>query len=257
MNTGYPPQDVSQPTPPQGAPARVALRQPELKPVMTYLLIGICVVIYLLQYGSQLQTGIDWPAVLGAKVNALIEQGQVWRFFTPMFLHASILHIAFNMYALYVIGRPLERFYGHRRYLALFVLSGFAGNVFSFIFTSSASLGASTAIFGLLAGEGIFFYQNRELYGQYARSALVQVVSIAAVNLVIGLSPGIDNWGHIGGLVGGSLFAWFAGPLMGVSGIYPNFSLSDRREGRSVFLAVMGVGSLFVFLAALVMILRR
>ena len=163
--------------------------------------------------------GTDIPAAWGVKANNLIMQGQVWRLFTPIFLHGSILHIGFNMYALFYIGPTLERFYGRQRFLALFLLSGFAGNVISFMFSPYPSLGSSTAIFGLLGAEGVLIYQNREIFGNVARRALSQVVIIAAVNLIIGLTPGIDNWGHIGGLIGGTLFAWFGGPLLQKQGL--------------------------------------
>jgi rhomboid protease GluP len=82
------------------------------------------------------------------------------------------------------------------------------------------------------------------------------VIMIAAVNLVIGLSPGIDNFGHIGGLVGGALFAWFAGPLLGVAGFYPNFSTVDRREKSSVLKAGLGVSAWFLLLAAATLFIR-
>jgi rhomboid protease GluP len=184
----------------------------EWKPLITYTLMGVTIFIYLIQILTKSLFGVDYPAMLGMKVNELIIQGQYWRLFTPMFLHASILHIGFNMYALFVLGTGLERFYGHKRFLALYLLSGFSGVVASFLFSPGPSLGASTAIFGLLGAQGVFFYQNREIIGSAARSSLANVVTIAAINLVIGLSPGIDNWGHMGGLVGGIIFAWFAGP---------------------------------------------
>jgi rhomboid protease GluP len=219
-------------------------------------LIGICVVVYLFQWGTQTLFGVDIPAELGMKVNNLIMQGQIWRLFTPIFLHGSILHIGFNMYALFYIGPTLERFYGRRRYLGLFILSGFAGNVISFMFSQSNSLGSSTSIFGLLGAEGVLIYQNREIFGSIARRALSQVVIIAAINLVIGLSPGIDNWGHIGGLLGGTLFAWFGGPLLQKQGLVSPFTLTDVRGNREAVIAGTGVGALFFFLTIAVMFVR-
>ena len=197
-----------------------------------------------------LLNGVDLPAMLGMKENELILSGQLWRLFTPMLLHGSILHLGFNMYALYIFGPGLERHYGHVRFLALFVLSGFAGNVFSFLFTDSPSLGSSTAIFGLLGAEAVFLYQNRKIYGSVGQRALINLVVIAVINLVIGLSPGIDNWGHIGGLLGGALFAWYAGPLLQVEGVYPYQSLVDQRQKKDVWKAGVSVWLLFGLLAA-------
>jgi rhomboid protease GluP len=91
----------------------------------------------------------------------------LWRLFTPLLLHGSIAHIGFNMYALFIIGPGLERYYGHLRFLVLYLLAGFAGNVFSFLFTPALSVGASTAIFGLVAAQGVFLYRHRQLFGAW------------------------------------------------------------------------------------------
>jgi rhomboid protease GluP len=160
------------------------------------------------------------------------------------------------MYALYNIGPQLERHYGHWRYLALYVLSGFAGNVASFVMSPYPSLGSSTAIFGLLGAEGVFLYQNREWFGSGARRALNNVITIAVINLIIGLSPGIDNWGHMGGLIGGTLFAWLGGPLLRLEGIFPAMSLVDGREQRTVLQAGFMVGTGFAMIAGLTIVLR-
>ncbi|HSO27260.1 MAG TPA: rhomboid family intramembrane serine protease, partial [Anaerolineales bacterium] len=85
--------------PPQ--PRQVVMRGSSVTPTVSYLLLGITVIVFVLQTASQLQLGRDWVAAFGLKVNELIIAGQYWRLFTPMFLHGSILHIGFNMYALY------------------------------------------------------------------------------------------------------------------------------------------------------------
>lgn len=240
-------------TPPTGVPGGQVFR-----PYVTYTLIGICVVIFLLQYATSTFYGVDIPDALGIKSNSLIIQGQVWRLFTPMFLHSinNYLHIVFNMYSLYYLGTSLERFYQHGRFLLLFLLSGFAGNVLSFIFSPQLSHGSSTAIFGLLGAEAVLLYQNREVFGNVARRALPQVVMIAAINLMIGLSPGIDNWGHVGGLLGGILFAWFGGPLFQRQGLLPPYAVKDVRGEREVITAAIGVAGLFAFLAIATTLLR-
>jgi rhomboid protease GluP len=215
--------------------------------MVTYFILGFTVLIYLLQMASMaLLKGDDLPLMLGARVSDLIRAGQWWRFITPVFLHGSVAHIFFNMYALLSLGTLLERHFGHARFVALYFLGAFAGNVFSFLLTDGYSVGASTAVFGLIAAEVIFFYQNRKLFGSQAKQAIGNAVFIIAVNLFIGLSPGIDNWGHVGGLLGGAIFSWFAGPLWKVAGIFPDFHLQDQREfresvlGASVALLVFG-----------------
>ena len=193
---------------------------------------------------------VDLPAYYGLKVNQLIANGQLWRLFTPMFLHGDIIHIGFNMYALSRIGPRLERYYGHGRYLGLYFLSGLGGNVFSMMFTDSPSLGSSTAIFGLIGAQGVFFYHNREVFGPAVRQALNGIISIAIINLVIGLSPGIDNWGHVGGLAGGVSFAWLGGPILKVTGVYPDLSLSDSRNPTEILQAHGIVAAFFSLLTA-------
>jgi rhomboid protease GluP len=220
--------------------------------------LGLTILVFLLQVASQmLLGGADLPAALGLKDNSLILSGQIWRLITPVFLHGSFLHIAFNMYALYALGPGLERHYGSVRFAALYFLSGFAGNVVSFLLSPDASLGSSTAIFGLLGAEGVFLYQNRSLFGGTARRALMNVVGIAAVNLVIGLSPGIDNWGHVGGLVGGALFAWLAGPILKVQVSFPYANLEDEREQGAAWRAGLVVAGLFGLLAGIRIFLIR
>ncbi len=258
MNQGTPPPDGT--PPPQAPPGGQLVIRPTYRPYLTYTLIGICVLVYLLQMGTKTFLGQDIPAAWGIKANDLIIQGQLWRLVTPIFLHSdqTVLHIALNMYALFYIGPTLERFYGRQRYIVLFLLSGFAGNVLSFMFTQAQSLGSSTAIFGLLGAEGVLIYQNREIFGGIARRALSQVVIIAVINLIIGATlPGIDNWGHVGGLVGGTLFAWFGGPLLQKQGMGPPFALRDLRGSREAIIAGTGVVALFFFLTLAAIFTRR
>ncbi len=257
--------------PPQpGAPKWVEVRFDDRRPVVVYTIIALTVFVYLLQLISPyfidtrslmasmgiMISGTDPVALLGLKINELILQGQYWRLITPVLLHGSFLHLGFNMYALNALGPELERHYGHWRFLALYLLAGFVGNVASFMFSSNPSLGSSTAIFGLLGAEGVFLYQNRDLFGSNARKALTNIVMIAGFNLVIGLSPGIDNWGHIGGLIGGFSFAWVAGPLLEVQGIPPHLAVKDKRETDEVLRAVITLSLLWLVFAAVAIYLR-
>ncbi|NQU30384.1 MAG: rhomboid family intramembrane serine protease [Anaerolineae bacterium] len=235
-------------TPPQA----VNIALPSVLPRVTYAIIGVTIFVYLLQMASQFFfSGADYPAFMGMKINEAILAGQIWRLITPVLLHGSLLHIGFNMYALFAIGAGMESRMGHLRFLMLYLVSGFAGNVFSFYFTGANSLGASTAVFGLLAAEGVFLYLNKGLFGQRAQRALRNIVMVAGVNLFIGLSPGIDNWGHIGGLLGGLIFAWFGGPRWEVKGIYPLVQVVDRRSMRDAITGAVVVAGIFGVVAIL------
>jgi rhomboid protease GluP len=230
----------------------MAVRTPQVRPTVTYSLLTITVVVYLLQMSSQyLLNGTDLPALFGMKANELIIQGHFWRLITPVLLHGSILHLGFNMYALFILGPMLERHYGHWPFLGLYLVSGFAGNVMSFLFSSAPSLGSSTAIFGLLGAQAVLLYQNRALFGPTAQRALINLITIAVINLVIGMSPGIDNWGHIGGLLAGTLFAWFGGPVLQVEGIYPELRVVNNRKTADTLRAGLSVVILFAALAVI------
>ena len=237
--------------PPQQA-VRVAL--PQAAPYVTYAIIAVTVVFYILQivsvsvFGYPVSfTNMDWLELYGARINEFIMAGQFWRLLTPALLHGSLMHIFFNMYALFSLGSNLERFFGHSRFLLLYVLGAFAGNVASFLFTDGYSVGASTAVFGLIGAEGVFLYQNRKLFGSETNRAIGNIVFIAAVNLlIIGSLPFIDNWGHIGGLVGGLMFTARAGPLWDVeSNLLGSYTLADKRPVRDVLVGAAAV--LFVF----------
>jgi len=225
-------------------------------PWVTYTILVVTVFVFLLQQiGTDSILGFDLSQAW-VKNNERIAAGEYWRLFTPMLLHGSLIHIGFNMYALNIIGPGLERQYGHGRFFALYILSGFAGNVFSMAFTIENSLGASTAIFGLFGAQGVFFYQNRELFGARAQAAIRQIVWLSIINLTLGLSPGIDNWGHIGGLIGGVVFSWYAGPVLVWEGVPPLIKLKDGRDVTRAGIAAVGVGLVFVLLAAWLILFR-
>lgn len=240
---------------PQSRPT-LTLHLPATRPYVCYTILALTIAVFLLQLLSRNLLGVDYPAALGAKVNQAIVAGQLWRLLTPVLLHASLIHIGFNMYALYVIGAGLERYYGHKRFLGLYLLAAFSGNVISFLFSPNPSYGASTAVFGLVAAEGIFILRNRFLFGENARSMLMNIIVIVVINLLLGLSPGIDNWGHLGGLIGGAALAWFAGPILKVSGAAPEFHLKDTRPAGRVRLAFLGVFCVFAAIAAWVIMAR-
>jgi membrane associated rhomboid family serine protease len=125
---------------------------------------------------------------------------QWWRLVTAMFLHGSILHIAFNMYALWVIGTPLEQYLGKARYLGLYFVSGLAGSAGALVQAPfTPVVGASGAIFGILGAMMILEWQ---ITGRLAGQAAALVAINLGISFVI---PGISWGGHVGGLIGGIL----------------------------------------------------
>lgn len=249
MNDPYSNSSATYPSTPPPEPT-VRWKLPANTPWVTYFLLASTVLVYLAQRITEATMGVDVPALYGMKINQAILAGQYWRLITPMWLHGSITHIFFNMYALFAIGRGLEQQYGHLRYAILYLVSGFAGNVLSYLLTANPSLGASTAIFGLVAAEGIFIYQNRKLF-RNARAMLGNVIIIVVINLGLGLTGSVDNNGHLGGLVGGLLLAWFGGPLWKVTPILGGFELTDERDDSRMIIVGAAVALLFAALALL------
>ncbi len=187
---------------------------------VTNILIAINVVIYVILVvismstaGGLGQLGSIDPnliALAGGQVNSLVAQGQVWRLFTAMFLHFSLIHIGLNMLTLFLIGGVVEMFYGKWRYLVIYLGSGIVGGIVTFFVVpvDVVSAGASGAIFGVFGALGMFYIMNRQALGRYGTGAIMNWLFWLGLNVVFGFSvPGIGIWDHIGGLVAGMILA--------------------------------------------------
>lgn len=147
--------------------------------------------------------------IFGAKFNPLIQDGQIWRLLTAVFLHIGIIHLLFNLFALNVLGPMVEGYFGHVRFAAIYFMSGIFGSLASYAFSGALSAGASGAIFGLAGATIVYFVRYRNNFGDRGQSTLQSMLAFTVINFIFGLSVnGIDNWGHFGGLVGGILTAW-------------------------------------------------
>ncbi len=196
---------------------RIRFYIPVTKPIFTRLLVIINVAVFILtvlygvwQFGSRDFMGNDLRSLIifGAKVNQLIAVGQVWRLFTATFLHADILHLLFNMYALGSLGYQIESYFGRGRFLTIYVLAGLWGSLASYATSTEISVGASGAIFGLAGATAVYFLRYRENFGEAGRATLRSMLVLIGFNLFFGFTnPQIDNAGHIGGLIGGALVA--------------------------------------------------
>jgi rhomboid protease GluP len=202
-------QPSAYPLPPERPPSPPLAERARAFPV-TFILIGVTLAVFLLQILSDALLGADLVLLLGAKSNPAIKAGQWWRFISPVFVHAGLLHFGVNMYSLYIIGPAVERFYTSWRFLLVYLMSGIGGVILSFALSESLSVGASGAIFGLIGALGGFFFQHRKLLN--VTHQLRHLITVTLMNLTLGLMPGIDNWGHIGGLVTGLALSWWLGP---------------------------------------------
>ncbi|MEI6462496.1 MAG: rhomboid family intramembrane serine protease [bacterium] len=153
--------------------------------------------------------GLDANSVsllnFGANFGSFVQAGEAWRLITSVFLHGSVLHLAFNMYSLYSIGTFVESYFSRTKFFAVFIITGFIASLSSYLFNNMGfSVGASGAIFGLL---GLLLSQTIKTEGSYLPEIPIDkknLIVIIALNLVFGfLVPGIDNFAHIGGLLSG------------------------------------------------------
>lgn len=165
-------------------------------PVVTYVLIALNVVMFVLQTASgQIQYSLDMFA-------PAVADGELYRLVSSAFLHYGITHILFNMWALYVVGPPLEAALGRLRYVVLYLVSAIGGSVLVYLLSplGAHTAGASAAVFGLF---GATFVVGRRL-----NLDVRWVVMLIVLNLVITFTiPGISWQGHIGGLVTGAVIA--------------------------------------------------
>jgi len=217
-----------------------------LSPVwLTYVLLGVIGAVFLVQFALAPFEGDADPILFwGAKINALIVRGQVWRLVTPIFIHASLTHFLFNAYALYVFGRSLEMAYGALRMLLLFFFAGLGGTIASLWLSTAASVGASGAIFGLFAAEAVLLWRNRALLGPRAQARFRELLILAGINLLIGVLPGanIDLWAHVGGAVTGAVMAAWIGPLWRVAEPDQPFGAPFIRDAQALDLVrLLGV----------------
>lgn len=180
------------------------------KAIITYILIAVNVVIYAITAylsGSINDSNINVLVFLGAKVNQLINRGEYYRLVTCMFLHGGIMHVALNMYSLYALGPFVESVYGKARYTVIYFFAGLVSSFFSYKFSDDVSVGASGAIFGLLGAALIFAIKMKD---RVRKDFVMNILSVIGINLIIGFSiPNVDNFGHLGGLVGGIISSFF------------------------------------------------
>jgi rhomboid protease GluP len=173
----------------------------------------------LIGFGIEIATGA-WKnsfqlAELGAIIPEYVRAGQYWRLVTAMFLHGDgtvggdILHLTFNLFALYQVGSLFEMMFGTRRFLEIYFLAGIAASITSASLNHGASVGASGAIFGIIGAFVIAVRRSpRWRHQRVAKSIVNQLLFWIVANFVIALRiPEIDSAAHVGGLIAGAILA--------------------------------------------------
>lgn len=199
-------------------------------PVLTIMLITINVLIFLYSlFFDKNSMLINNFALYGPYVRG----GDYYRLISSAFLHVSLFHLLVNMYSLYIIGSQIENFFGKTKYIVIYLFSAIMGSLFSMLFTRGVSIGASGAIFGLLGAMLYFGYFYRIYLGNTITS---QILPVILINLLIGFSSSsIDNFAHIGGLVGGIIITMALG-------------VKDKADKNSRLKGIIFTTVIFLFL---------
>ena len=181
----------------------MALRTLPLASATLLAVMGATFVLEMLASGA---SNSDTLIGFGASLRPYFIDGQYWRLVMPMFLHLSLAHLALNLLGLYLFGPLLERAYGCGRFALVFLGGGIAGSLASMLFSQQLGAGASGGILGVCAALVLIRYRRPALLPRDARAVCgSQLVAGIGLTLASGwLIPGIDNWAHLGGLVGGA-----------------------------------------------------
>lgn len=209
-------------------------------PYITYLLIIInCIFFFVPILFGQYDDVLSKFWIYGPKIRG----GEYYRLLTGIFLHGSIMHLLLNCYSLYIIGSQIESFLGKWKYIIIYLFSGITGALLSITLNGMIpSIGASGAIFGLMGSLLYFGYYYRVYLGNVVKS---QIIPLIVLELSMGfLSTGVDNFAHIGGLVGGIIITM----ALGVKDKTTNF---EKVNGWIV------TGIFFIFLLFMAFVLAN
>lgn len=206
-------------------------------PYATYALIAACLLMFTITGGRGGFGDTDSEVLVqfGSMYPPLVWEGQWWRLLSCTFLHVGFMHIAFNMFVLYQIGPAIERTYGIARFLVIYLVTGWTSSLMSLVWSGSNSLGASGAIFGLAGAFLAISLRRRSYFDAFGSQMLIFI----GINIAIGFSGrfgNIDNFGHMGGLIGGFIL----GNIMPNN--LPEFKATPARWAATV-------AAIFVFLA--------
>lgn len=189
-----------------------------MPPVTTALIVANVAVFLLQSLVPQIVVPFAlWP--LATSSMAIGASFAPWQLVTYAFLHGSFLHLAFNMFALYMFGSAIEQVFGTRRYLLFYFVSVLSAAITQLVVAMLAhaiypTIGASGGVFGLLLAYAIYFPRNRVmlLFPPIPMPARVFVGVYAGIELLLGVSgsqPGVAHFAHLGGMIGGFLLLRF------------------------------------------------
>lgn len=184
-------------------------------PPLTLMLITANIVVFIWQITTGALESQEAIIASGALERGHLLQGELWRLVSPMFLHGSLSHLIGNCSALYILGIACEHVLSFRQAGMVYLFSGICGSLLSVIAQPEPSIGASGAIFGLMAFTVVFLYKHRQLLFVRDRRIGTVVAVWGLYTIAIGfLTPYVDNFAHIGGAMGGGGSIFFLKPAL-------------------------------------------
>jgi rhomboid protease GluP len=185
-------------------------------PKITTLLILANVAMFIVELVTGALKNSESIIAAGALHRDSVLRGEVWRMVSSMFLHGGFDHLLGNCFVLYIIGMGCEHGVGVWRTAVVYFVGGLSGSLLSVLANPGPSVGASGAIFGLTGGLIIFLYRHRDIFFLREKRTSIVLVVWAAYQICVGfLTPFVDNFAHIGGLIGGALCMWPMRPRVG------------------------------------------
>jgi len=187
-----------------------------------YPVVSTLIAINLVLYVITILPGIGTLVInYGTQLNFRVENGEWWRIFSAMFLHANFSYVFFNMFSLFLFGPELEKIAGKARFITIYLLSGIVGNMATYLLYESSygSLGASGAIFGIFGAFGALVYYTRRTMPML-RKLILPIIIISVIMTF--LQPDVNVYAHLGGLV--------TGFLLGLIYLHPKRILSWRKQ---------------------------
>lgn len=225
------------------------------RPLITYILMGVNIGIFTLAFLLNAQEiAVRWGGIYAPDI---VDANQYYRLISAMFIHGGLAHLFFNMLSLYFIGRNVEQLYGGSSFLVIYLVGGLIGSAVSFAFGNfdRISVGSSGAVFAIFAARLAFFYRYRKRLSNYGREQVQSDIFLLLINLFVGFSSSnIDNWGHLGGLMGGATLSWVLMPIIMITHVQatptPRFTVEYQQPTQNRLPATVG-GLLLMMLIVL------
>lgn len=226
------------------------------KPLVAICIIAINLIIWLAMTNAGGSTKTPVLIKFGAQVNSLILKGEYWRLITSMFLHIGLPHFLFNSLFFFIFGRMPERLYGRARFILIYILSGYVGNLLFLAFGNpyTISAGASGAIFGILgANIPLRYYLRKNLIFSNRLGYLAGIGYVLYIFLR-SIGQGVNVLAHLGGLIAGVTLGFFIAPTSVKTGFRepsPEESGFSLGRGKRVEIKTLILGGAIVFLTFL------